>query len=119
MPTKYYALLFVAGESKEVHVFDLPNFGEPNFYRHNLTFSGFRNRENKRLYEQQQKKKPVLAKRCSVIEAGDWSSLEKAYSELPHYTHPDIFEFYRAVGYSYSRKRYFDSPFPVHKQRQD
>ena len=85
-----------------VHIFDLPNYGEPNFYRSVSSFNAFfngmsqknHNWKANKLYHANFKRELDILKQY------------KETLELPQKIYYDIWDFYKKIGYNYKRKRY-------------
>lgn len=108
----------------EFHLFPLPNFGDPNFNRTIRSYTAFRKRENYGLYNSQKKARDTQTKwipaaiRTSLKDKDEWDvdhrllnqSLAKyklkTKAEPQWIRHDSIWDFYKAVGYDYKKKRY-------------
>lgn len=103
----YVITLWEDGIKKEHHKLSL-SYGDKGFYRACTSLSAFSTREGTRLYKQRH----VIGKRCHVQmehEIMDISHLAKygIYPEvLPTFEHATVWDFYKAVGYNYKRKKY-------------
>lgn len=111
------AIVYDREEPAEIHWFWLPNFGEPRFYVTLCSWNWFRNREGGRLVAwhdaRRAGKKAVVPERrsyCNIIEDNDpmyHKEVElKIYDALPTFEHATLWDFYKAVGYDYKRKKY-------------
>lgn len=109
----YIITLWEDGNKKETHKLSL-SYGDPGFYRACTSLSAFSSREGTRLYNchKIKKKMHVEGKRCHVQMEGeiiDISHLAQygIYPEvLPTFEHATVWDFYKAVGYDYKRKKY-------------
>lgn len=81
--------------------------GDQGFYRSVLSLSAFSKRENTILYKNNLKGSHfTLGKRCSVYFEKDrywWNSM--GFSLVAEH-HQTVWDFYKAIGYDYKKKRY-------------
>lgn len=118
--TKYQVILWEDGVQKEVHNFEL-EYSQKGWYISTISISSFREREATRLYNYTQRKHSynLPGKRCSVkfgseIEFDEKQSqrvfekygIEDELKTLPRFKHDSVWDFYKAIGYNYKKKRY-------------
>lgn len=113
---KYEATLWVDGKQAERHTFELP-YGCKGWYIQGISVDAFSTRENTRLYEHNLAGCwHVPGKRCHVVfgQELEWQIKERerlaekfgVNSELPTWHHNSVWDFYKAIGYDYKRKKY-------------
>lgn len=108
----------------EHHIFPLPNFLDPGFSITIRSYSAFRQRENRGLYESQQKAWQTQTKwippaiRTSLKDKDEWEVDRKLLVDTltahnipvepePNWIrHESLWDYYKAVGYDYKRRRY-------------
>lgn len=105
-----FAVLLLDGKEAAIHDFLLPKYGEPRYHQQVRSYYWFRQRELKRFSANVDKPdgKP-LPRYCRLFPAYDEQfKFEYAfyYSHLPHFTHANVWDFYKGVKYDYRRKRY-------------
>lgn len=112
----------------EFHLFPLPNFGDPHFNKTIKSYSAFRKRENTGLYLSQKKAHETKSKwippvlRTSLKDKDEWDVDHRLLNDsLAKYNlkrkpepkwirHESLWDFYKAVGYDFKKKRYV-SPY--------
>ena len=124
MKIDYVAFLHSNNVPIEKHIIRMPAYGEKFWHRSVVTIDSFKNREAKRFYDTTYVKRvPMIGSHCSLWRLDDWerdnenttkSMLEicgienykHPYDQLPTFEHESPFDFYKAVGYDYKKKRY-------------
>lgn len=112
----YCISLWEDGVWKELHKLSL-SYGDEGFYRACTSLSAFKRREGERLYKMHtiHKKWDVVGKRCHVQSEGDYEMPRRLFLEatgeefngpVPTFEHATVWDFYKAVGYNYKRKKY-------------
>ncbi len=120
----YVAFLHKDNVPIEKHIIRMPTYGEKGWYKNVVSIDAFKDREAKRFYDTiYVKKVPMFGLHCSLWRLEDWirhnqitaeSMLEivgivdyqDPYDILPTFEHESVFDFYKAVGYDYKKKRY-------------
>lgn len=118
------ATIWIDNTPTEFHLFPLPNFGDPHFYRTITCYEAFRKRENSGLYFSQKKARDTKTKwippaiRASMKDKDEWDVDHRILNEsLAKYKcktkpepiwirHDSLWDFFKAVGYDYKKKRY-------------
>lgn len=105
-----FALLLLDGKEAAIHDFLLPKHGETRYHQQARSYYWFRQRELKRFSKNTDRPdgKP-LHRYCRLFPAYDEQfKFEHAffYCDLPHFTHANVWDFYKAVKYDVKRQRY-------------
>ncbi|ELW0836648.1 hypothetical protein HI145_RS00065 [Escherichia coli] len=115
----YVAFLHRFGEAQEKHIIRMPAYGEEDWYKSTISVGAFRDREAE-FFLGKQHEREVL---CSLWRLDEWDSensrtaesmmaivgianYQHPYDLLPTFEHASLFDFYKAVGYDYKKKRY-------------
>lgn len=103
----YEIVLWKDGEPSEVHKIEL-TYSDEQWYTSSVSLSSFRRRENERLFKRYTKGfRDVIGKRCDVrTEAGMHGYFVDFKLILPVFEHKTVWDFYKAIGYDYKRKKY-------------
>lgn len=98
-----------------VHHVTVPTPTEQGFYRSTVSYSYFGQRELKRRFPTDKKTGAIYTPRkinnmrwCSVDWEPDKFGTRYQYErdKVPHYDHDSIWDFYKAIGYDYKKKKY-------------
>jgi hypothetical protein len=114
----YRAKLYNGNTTIAFHYFKIPYLNERGGYTQTSSYNWFNDREANRHYKLTQQKKP-LGRWCYIerfIEAHRFESMVKkrlkelgvSYQEdkLPFFKHQSLWDFYKAVGYDYKKKKW-------------
>lgn len=105
---KITVLLLSQVEGNKIHTVNVPEIGEPGFYREGVSFDAFRNNLAKNTYEFMQRERRIPRENYYVQDhrcdpsAGDRMLLEGA-EFVAH--HENIWELYKAIGYDRKGRR--------------
>ena len=108
MSIRIRAVLYHEDAVASFHFFELPGLCEKLCYRHTTSLDAFR-RANVALLNKAMLKNKLPVRRVHVghaaeaiidVEASGWQG-------APVYTHADIYAFYKAIGWCYTRKKYW------------
>lgn len=123
-PIDYVAFLHKDNVVIEKHIIRMPAYDEKGWYKSVTSIGAFNNRESTRFYDIiYVKKVPLFGLHCSVWRLDEWERDNKITAEsilrvtgiadykhpydlLPQVEHKSVFDFYKAVGYDYKKKRY-------------
>jgi hypothetical protein len=114
MAIKMVCALWIAGEKKEHHFFDLPQFGEPDFYRATGSYNAFHTREARSLNMWLRRKAGHPPRRGHVDDVDSMfshiklmpKSVRATMTQHPEFYHATIWDMYKAIGYDYQKKKY-------------
>lgn len=109
MPINIYAVKWLDNVAVGVHVFSKPSVGEKGFYRDTVSYSAFSDRERNKWFDKHSSRKKTGVS-FHLYREDDYKlgrmSLFDNNKHLPHYTHVDVWAFYKAIGYDYKRQKY-------------
>jgi hypothetical protein len=119
--SNHKVILWEDGKPIQVHLFRTPEVSEPGFYRAVTSVGAFSTREKTKLYDRnRQGHRDVVGRRCHVRwgEEIKWADEDTArlveqygrkmdpYIDLPIFHHESLWDFYKAIGYDYKKKKY-------------
>lgn len=99
-------------EDVAVHFVEKPTAGEHDFYRQTVSFNAFKERELEQFHKKWTKKLPTgrhfywQSKEEYESELCIMSALALRVDGLPVYHHKSVWDFYKAIGYDYKKKRF-------------
>jgi len=101
------SVLTVNDARASFHTFDLPELCEKYCYRHVGSYEAFR-KAMRKLLAADMAKNVVTEK---IVNTGynseTFIALQKMCKDLPVFHHTDIYAFYTAIGWSYTRKKFW------------
>lgn len=103
--TNYRCVLWVKGTPIELHTFSL-HYNDKGWYISTTSLSAFSRREGTRLYEANLKGVTHVDKRVHVMWGDVLWSEEIVTQGLPEIKHDSVWDFYKAIGYDYKKKKY-------------
>jgi hypothetical protein len=89
------------------HTFDMPELCEKFCYRHVGSYEAFKKAIRKMLHADIAKDVDTPKFVNTGYDAETFAALQKMCSDLPTYHHADIYAFYKAIGWSYVRKKFW------------
>lgn len=113
------------GEAVAIHYITMPRAMANDYYRSVLSLEGFASRERKQTFKKGQPISPhcinVRPRHFTMQRRDDWEFREtsvresfakrgmpftRTYGDVPTFEHASIWDFYKAIGYDYKKKRY-------------
>lgn len=88
------------------HLFHMPELCEKYCRRHGLSLECFKTLQRKRFDDWRDKNHPYPSKRFSFAFDTDCIHSVRKWEDVPCYEHTDIYEFYKAIGWSYVQKKF-------------
>lgn len=111
MKNHHLIIEFHEGTPIAAHWLPRWDYGCPGWYIKTTSFNAFSERNLKRLRKAHQKGLYDLPVRFSVYRCFPDGSTESAWiaemviKGLPYYTHKELFEFYKSIGYDHKRNK--------------
>lgn len=89
------------------HTFDMPQDGEKFCHRHATSFEAFRKAQS-RLRDGDIPKSVEFSRYAHLgFDAKAFDELKNVKADLPAHHHADIYQFYTAIGWSYTRNKFW------------
>lgn len=100
------ATVYLNGNIAEFHLFHMPELCEKYCRRHGLSLEAFLKCQRKILNDSLAEGAPPPIKRAYVQHDADYALPMTKWPDVPQQTHADVYEFYKAIGWSYVRKKF-------------
>lgn len=103
----------ISEQVTQVHEVQMPDYGDPEFYRQTTSLAWFRERESIARFTGS----GPIARWTQIRHQDEWDRDQKfwkscgdddteQYADLPRFHHASIFDYYKAVNYDRRRQRY-------------